>query len=203
MIVKLIVLLNVAVWFAWFNSDSSLDGFMGQNFLVSWSALQDGRLWTLLTAAFSHNMLWHLALNMYVLMGFGSVLEQLLGSWRFLRFYVVAGIFSSFFHAAVSAFLMGEPQMPALGASGAICGVVLVFSLLFPQEKILLFGIIPVPALMGALLLIGLDVWGLVAQSRGGGLPIGHGAHIGGAIAGIIYFFMLRRKLRRSSAAVF
>ncbi len=44
--------------------------------------------------------------------------------------------------------------------------------------------------MVGAFLFIGLDVWGLVAQSGGGGLPIGHGAHLGGAITGIIYYLL-------------
>ena len=41
-------------------------------------------------------------------------------------------------------------------------------------------GIVPVPALAGVLAFVGLDLWGLIAQGRGGGLPIGHGAHLGG-----------------------
>ena len=86
----------------------------------------------------------------------------------------------------------------ALGASGAIAGLVLVFSLIFPREKILLMGIIPVPALFGALAFVGLDLWGLTAQAHGGGLPIGHGAHLGGALTGMLYYvFFLRRRIRR------
>ncbi len=56
---------------------------------------------------------------------------------------------------------------------------------------------IPVPALVGALLFVGLDVWGLVAQSAGGGLPIGHGAHLGGAACGALFYFTyLRQRVR-------
>jgi hypothetical protein len=65
--------------------------------------------------------------------------------------------------------------------------------LLFPRHKILLMGIVPVPALIGVLAFVGIDLWGLFAQTRGGGLPIGHGAHLGGALAGaIMWFFWLR-----------
>lgn len=93
--------------------------------------------------------------------------------------------------------LLSEPSLPALGASGAIAGLILVFSLVFPKEKILLFGLVPIPALWGALAFVGLDIWGLVAQTKGGGLPIGHGAHLGGALSGFLYFrFYLRPRLR-------
>ena len=70
-----------------------------------------------------------------------------------------------------------------------------MFALLFPRARILLFGIIPMPALVGALLFVGLDVVGLIAQTEGGGLPIGHGAHLGGAATGVLYYFLVIRAL--------
>ena len=86
---------------------------------------------------------------------------------------------------------------PALGASGAVSGLLLAYALHFPRSKILLFGIVPVPALVGVLGFVGIDLWGLFAQTRGGGLPIGHGAHLGGALAGaLMYFFYLRERYR-------
>jgi len=174
--------------------------FMEENFLVSWDALLEGRWWVCLSSVFSHSLLIHLLLNMMVLSSFGRVLEPFLGHLRFFSFYLGAGIFGSLVHAVVSAYLLEEPGLAALGASGAVCGVVLLFSLIFPREKILLFGIIPVPALMGALAFVGLDLWGLSAQAKGGGLPIGHGAHLGGAFVGIFYYFIaVRPRLVRSS----
>ncbi|MBK9041057.1 MAG: rhomboid family intramembrane serine protease [Bdellovibrionales bacterium] len=172
---------------------------MMNHFLVSWSSITDGRSWTLLTSAFSHNMFLHFLMNMYVLSSFGPIVERLLGSFRFFGFYLFAGIVSSLCHALVSAFVLGKPDLPALGASGAIAGVILLFSMLFPRQKILIFGLIPIPAVWGAVLFIGLDLWGLVAQAGGGGLPIGHGAHLGGAFTGIIYYyFFLKPKLHKT-----
>jgi len=167
--------------------------------LVSWSALVDGRVWVLLTSVFSHVMVLHLFINMFVLNSFGRFLEQFLGPKFYLSFYIVAGLISSFSHAALSNYLLGQPDLPALGASGAIAGLVLLFSLTFPKEKIVLFGIIPVPALVGAVAFVGLDLWGLAAQAEGGGLPIGHGAHLGGAFTGLLaYLFFVRPRLIRS-----
>lgn len=49
-------------------------------------------------------------------------------------------------------------------------------------------GFIPIPAIFASALIIGLDVWGLIEQTRGGTLPIGHGAHLGGAFCGLMYY---------------
>lgn len=131
---------------------------------------------------------------MYAFFGFGAVIENMLGTRRFLRFYLLAGITASLSHIIVSAFLIHDSSLPALGASGAVSGVILLFSLMFPQERILLLGFIPVPAIFASFLIVGLDVWGLLEQTKGGTLPIGHGAHLGGALYGLVYYFLSVRK---------
>ncbi len=199
-VIRILIALNVLVFLAW--SFPSLGIFtpeyMIDNFLVSYDRLEEGRYWTLLTSVFSHNMLLHLVINMFVLNSFGPVVVFTLGTARFLKFYISAGIVASIGHALVSAFIIGNPEIPALGASGAIAGMVLLFSLLYPKQKILLFAIIPMPAVVGALAFVALDIWGVIAQRGGGGLPIGHGAHLGGALAGFIYYLVIRTKFRRS-----
>ena len=185
-----IVGINVVVFLLWLVAvrGSDLWAFMATNFLVSTHRLEQGMWWTLVTAAFSHQELWHLALNMIVLWSFGSVLERLVGVRVFTTFYLVAAVVSSASHCFVSSVLMGNDQLSALGASGAVSGVLIAFALLFPRNKILLFGVIPIPALIGALLFVAIDLWGLGAQTRGAALPIGHGAHLGGALCGFIFW---------------
>src|ERR1700722_17040221 len=180
-LVPLIIVINVVVFLLWMRGGEADTRFMMDNFLVSWDSLMAGRYWTLLTSVFSHNMFLHIFINMLVLNSFGTLLEQVLGRWRFVVFYLVAGVVSSLSHCLLSNFYLHQPEQAALGGSGAIAGLVLVFALIFPREKILLFGIIPLPALWGALAFVRLDIWGLMAQAGGGGLPIGHGAHLGGA----------------------
>jgi membrane associated rhomboid family serine protease len=195
--VSVIIGINVLVFLAWQAASvlPNVENFMVVNFLVSTSRLMHGYVWTLVTAAFSHNELWHLAINMFVLWSFGTVLERLWGTRIFVIFYLLAAVASSLSHCAVSSLIMGNGDIPALGASGAISGLLLAYALYFPRHKILLFGVIPVPALAGVLAFVGIDLWGLIAQSRGGGLPIGHGAHLGGALAGaLMYFFWLRTR---------
>lgn len=194
-IVFWIVKLNIIVFIFWIWSPLLGQNFMVDNFLVSWSGLRAGRIWTLVTSVFSHNLFFHIFLNMYAFLGFGTVLENALGKRKFLKFYLTAGIIASISHSLVSAFIMGKPDLAALGASGAVSGVVLLFSLMFPDEKILLLGIIPIPAIFAAVLIVGLDLWGLIEQVHGGSLPLGHGAHLGGAMYGAGYYVTnLRRR---------
>jgi membrane associated rhomboid family serine protease len=189
-VVRVLVFFNALVFLNWQFLFFNNFHFMEQHFLVSWTGVLEGRIWTLITSVFSHNLFLHFMLNMFVLTNFGPVLEKILGSKRFFCFYLVAGVLSSLAHSLVSAFLIGEPDTPALGASGAISGLVLLFSLIFPRQKLLLLGFVPVPAIFGAFIFIGLDLWGLFEQTQGSGFPIGHGAHLGGAFTGIFYFFL-------------
>ncbi len=202
LVVPFFIVLNVAVYIMWTVNYGSSADFMALNFTVSWWSLTQGYYWTLITSVFSHNMIWHLAFNMIALKSFGTIIEQIIGPWRFFKFYIIAGVISSLSHALVSAFVMNSADTMALGASGSVSGLILVFSLMFPKERLSIFGIIPIPAMFGALLFVGLDIWGLFAQAKGGGLPIGHGAHLGGALTGAIYYFVyLRPRLRQFDAA--
>ncbi|MCE9522772.1 MAG: rhomboid family intramembrane serine protease [Alphaproteobacteria bacterium] len=193
-VVLIFLVLNAGVFVLWLVLGQS--AFMIDHFLVSWDALAAGRVWTLVTSEFSHLLFLHFFLNMYVLASFGPIVEATIGSGRFLVFYLLAAIVASVSHAGVSAFVLGQPELPALGASGAISGVILLFSFMYPQARILLFGLIPTPALVGALAFVGLDIAGLIWQAEGGGLPIGHGAHLGGAATGVLYYLLVIRPLR-------
>jgi membrane associated rhomboid family serine protease len=195
-VVKVLLALNVIVFLAWFVADrydrAGLGEFMRHNFLVSRLLLEDGYFWTLLTAEFSHREIWHLALNMMVLMNFGPVLVWRWGQRKFLIFYLIAAAVASIGHVVVGG-LIGRDSR-ALGASGAISGVLAGFAVLYPHHRIHLFGVIPLPAYVATILFVGLDVWGVVAQSSGGGLPIGHGAHLGGAAFGLAYASYQKRR---------
>ena len=192
-VVPILLALNLVVFIMWLILGESQ--FMLENFLVSWSALEQGRWWTLLTSEFSHLWFLHIFLNMFVLVNFGPIVEMTIGSGRFVRFYLLAAIVSSISHAAVSKYLLHQPDLPALGASGAISGVVVLFAFLYPRARLLLLGLIPMPALVGVLAFVGLDALGLFAQTEGGGLPIGHGAHLGGAATGFLFYLLAIRGL--------
>jgi|GEM_PF-733092 len=193
-VVNWIVKTNILVFLLWYLFFLVDPSFMAQNFLVSWSAVVDGRIWTLVTSVFSHNLLFHLFINMYFFYGFGRAIEASVGSRRFFNLYMLSGIAGSLGHCFVSGNLLHQPQLAALGASGAISGVLVFFSFMFPREKVYLLGLIPMPAFVGMLLFVGLDLFGLMAQTQGSQLPIGYGAHLGGALYGATYYFHLKKR---------
>ena len=193
MVVPVLFAINLVVFLMFQLGSQSLDELLARHFFVSMNHLKAGHYWTLVTAAFSHYMFLHFALNMMVLFSFGSLLERFMGKRRFLTFYLTAAVVSSLSHAVTSTLLMHAPGKAALGASGALCGLMMVFAMLFPKQKLVLFFIIPIPAKVGVLLLAAFDVYGLIAQGQGHWPPIGHGAHLGGSLCGLLYYFLLIR----------
>ncbi len=196
--VPVIIGLNLIVFFMWQLAAQSQAwrDFMIVNFLISPYHLAHGLWWTILTSAFSHSAFWHFAINMIVLWSFGAVLERLWGVRVFVSFYLIAAIVSSLSYCGVAQWFLHQPQVPALGASGAITGLLMAYALIFPKQKILLLGIIPIPAFIGVMAFVVWDLWGLFIQRHGGGLPIAHGAHLGGALAGaVLYYAWLKPKI--------
>jgi membrane associated rhomboid family serine protease len=194
-VVNVILALNVAIFLVWMSGVVPV-AFMTEHFVVSWDHLAAGRVWVLLTALFSHVMGVHLVINMVVLLSFGAPLERAMGSGRFLLFYLAAGVAGCLAQAGTLQFLMGTPGQAACGASAALVAILMLFALAFPKEQVLLFFVIPLPAIGAALAFVTLDVFGLIYQMEGGGLPIGHGAHLGGAVIGIAYFLARGAEVR-------
>ena len=194
MMTRLIIALNIAVFFMWHMGGSEHSRFMIHNFLVSWNSLEAGRYWTLLTSVFSQIAVWHILINMFVLYTFGRVLEKVLGSRLFIILYLFCGIISSYVFAWTSNFILHQPRLAALGASGAIMGIVLVFALMYPRWRLYLLALIPVPALPGALAFMAFDVAGFIWQMHGDDpIPLAHAAHLGGAISGILFYYLYIR----------
>ncbi len=137
----------------------------------------------LVTHMFMHGGESHILFNMLSLFFLGPMVEQNLGSKRFLSFYLICGFAAMLLHLGLAYAGLIRPS-PIVGASGAIMGVFIAFALLYPDVKLmLLFPPIPIKAkyLMGALVLF--DLFSGVGGFRTG---IAHFAHLGGAIAGFI-----------------
>lgn len=129
---------------------------------------------------------------------FGPPLENLWGPKRFLFFYLVAGLGAALIHMGSSYYeYIQDPTqyiVPALGASGAVYGVLVGFAMLFPRRKImLLFPPIPMPAGVLVLLMIGYDLY---AGLSGSGTGIAHFAHLGGAFFGALMVWYWKSKGR-------
>lgn len=105
---------------------------------VTWVfALQ---IWRLLTFQFLHGGLLHLLFNMVCLYFFGTALERIWGSKKFLTFYLISGAVGGLVYVGIS--LLGHFQRDLVGASGGILGIMAACAILFPQMKVILF---PIP----------------------------------------------------------
>jgi rhomboid family protein len=142
---------------------------------------------TLLTSMFLHGGWMHLGGNMLYLWIFGDNLEKVMGAVRFLIFYLACGLAASFAHIA---FGPGSTT-PAVGASGAISGVLGGYLVLFPRNHVRVLtrgGIVSVPAIvvLGFWILIQLfnGIGSMAATSETGG--VAYMAHIGGFVAGLV-----------------
>lgn len=170
-----LLVLNVLVAvYTFFVDPSVLDrlAFKPYNFM-------QGEYWRALTAGFLHVGLAHLAFNMITLFFFGPLIEGLLGPARFLAIYFGSEIAAN---AMTLAKHRGNPGYSAVGASGAISGVLFSFCLFAPLELIYIFFAIPMPAILFAVLYV---VGSIYASQQGGG-RIAHEAHLGGALGGVV-----------------
>ena len=132
----------------------------------------------LVTHMFAHGGFFHILFNMYALWLFGAVLEKTWGSKRFLIFYLVCGL------AAGLTQMFFVSQGAAIGASGAVMGLLAAFAYTFPNVE---FYILPIPfpikAKYLAAVYAAIDIFG---GFSGGGDNVAHFAHLGGLAMGFI-----------------
>ena len=181
-----IIVVNVAVWVANLlgagefpvNRFLALEGDLPQNLLKAWE---------LVTYGFVHDGQnpWHLVFNMLALWFFGREVEAVMGRGEFFRFYFTAIVLAG--SAWLVSIQLGVPaqasRMFLVGASGAVMAVLAVFIWYFPNQTVLLWGVLPVPAWALGILYFVSDVSG---AAQGGGNVV-HVAHVAGAIFGLLY----------------
>ena len=160
-----------------------------------------GRLWIwqFFTSIFLHSPtgIFHILFNMLMLWMFGREVEARLGSKRFLQFYLGAGAFASLCFAIVA--VLGAKFALAVGASGAIFGVMVLFAYLYPEATLLAFFVIPVKAKHLVMFLIAMDLVYFVFMSDSS--QVAHSAHLGGALFGFLASGCSCRTWRRASGA--
>jgi len=150
---------------------------------------------SLFSFMFLHGGFWHLLGNMWSLYIFGDNVEDRMGPFRYLAFYILCGVASGASHM----FLNWHSQIPTIGASGAIAGVMGAYFLLYPKSRILtLIPIFFIPYFIEIPAFFFLGIWFLIqfisaagAAGQGGG--IAWWAHIGGFIFGMIFLRLLDR----------
>ena len=146
--------------------------------------------WPILTNTFMHGGWLHLIFNMWTLWLFGVAVEGRMARWRYLVFYLLCGVAGSVGHLLFNF----SSAVPALGASGAIAGLLAGYARLFPGAKVSL--ILPiffvplffsVPAIAFIAVWFGIQVWqGTTSLDVAGGGGVAWFAHIGGFLTGLI-----------------
>jgi len=136
-------------------------------------------LWQFLTYMFLHSTTdpWHLIFNMLALWMFGSEVERVLGTKRFLTLYFTAGIFAGICCCIFT------PWTPILGASGAIFAIEVAFAMYFPNSTVI-FYFFPLKAKYLVMIFAGITIFNCVVPKSGN---VAHFAHLGGLIYGFLF----------------
>ena len=149
-----------------------------------WPLGEGFRVWQVITSAFLHGSIFHLAVNMFGIWMFGRDIERALGPARFIQLYAVSVLSAAFAQLVVTAF--GDP-VPTVGASGGLFGLLVAYAMLFPRRQImLLFPPIPMRAPVFVALYAAFELYAGMSGTLSG---VAHFAHLGGLAGG---FLMLR-----------
>ena len=145
---------------------------------------------TYVTYAFLHSDIFHLGGNMLFLWVFGDNVEDALGHFRYLVFYLLCAIAGAVVHGMIAP----DSQAPLIGASGAIAGVVAAYLVLHPRVKIWVLAFARIPLRLPAWIVLALwIVFQFVMFVAGGDDQISWACHVGGIVAGAVLVFVLRR----------
>ena len=138
--------------------------------------------WQLVTYAFLHGGMLHLAFNMFALYMFGGAVERVFGTRRYLVYYFVCVVSAALTQMVVAAVSGG--MYPTVGASGGVFGLLLAYAIYFPHNRVmLLFPPIPMPARVFVLFYAAIELFLGVTGTQEG---VAHFAHLGGMIGGYL-----------------
>jgi len=144
--------------------------------------------WTLLTYCFTHYSFWHLLFNMLTLYWFGTLVQEFIGSRKLMNIYIIGGIISGLMYIGIYNLLSLTPQVnninsTVLGASAAVCAVMFAAVTLLPEYEFYFFGLF--------LIKIKYIAWFFLLLSFI--VPSSGISHLGGALAGYSYIYLLRK----------
>lgn len=202
-----LIILNIIVFIATLINRE----FMTAEFALFYPTSRYFHWWQILTHMFMHGGFWHILFNMYTLWLFGSVVENIIGSKKFLLFYFVCGLGAAGLHLGVE-FLQMQSFMegaalgnsvalqniamikltPTVGASGAIYGVLIGYAMLFPASKMTL--LFPPVTLSAKWMVIVFAVIELLTGVTGTVAGVAHFAHLGGMLIGWLMIFYWRKR---------
>ena len=218
-IVKNLIFINVLFFLATEFLFRDIGEFGLQGVFGLWPVNHENfRPYQIFTHMFTHAGIGHIFFNMFSLWMFGRMLENIWGPKKFLLFYLICGIGAAVAHMSVAYFqyrdVLGMMEMLkatgqteylemvqsgayyAVGASGAVMGVLVGFAYLFPNtELMLLFPPIPIKAKWLILGLVAFDLFGGLGKTSDG---IAHWAHLGGAAMGFILVYIWNKTNKKT-----
>jgi len=144
------------------------------------AAFWHGRIWQAVTYMFLHGGVFHILINMFILWMFGSDIERVLGTRRFVSFYFFSGIGAGLLNAVVTP----HADIPTVGASGAIYGVLMGYALFFPHRRVYLYFFLPIPVRVFVIFLAAIALLSSIQPGRDN---ISHVTHLGGFVFGWLF----------------
>ncbi len=176
-VVKHLLIINTLCYLAYYVLLKQ--GVVNLNYYLGIWSLSTGlfRIWQPLTYMFMHGSFDHLFFNMFSLWMFGSTLENYWGSKRFLFYYLVSGIGAGLINMLVPGVHV------SVGASGAVYALLLAFGMLFPNNYIYLYFLVPIKTKWFIIGMIVLELFEGIFRSSDG---IAHFAHLGGMLIGFL-----------------
>jgi membrane associated rhomboid family serine protease len=206
-IVKNLIIINILVWVAQLIYDNPPTMWLTSKIALWPIDSTEFNPYQIVTHMFAHSsyasngpssytiVFFHILFNMFSLFMFGRILENVWGAKRFLIFYLVCGVGAAAAHLGEQYFTGGGS--PAVGASGAVMGVLVAFGYLFPNTSLyVMFIPIPIKAKWAVLGFIAIDLFGGVYAIPGDN--IAHFAHLGGALTGFILVYIWNKTNRRT-----
>ena len=196
-ITRYLIIANVAVFFIYqlFEPVEKFlidEGALYPVFYNNYGSLHfnlDFKLWQLVTYMFLHADFSHIFFNMFSLWMFGRIIEQTLGTKRFLAYYFICGIGAGLCQIIMQIFTANSPFAATIGASGACYGILLAFGLLYPNQKIYL--IIPPIPIKAKWFVIGYAILEAYLAFNTDS-NIAHFAHLGGMLFGLLCLYNWR-----------
>jgi len=209
-VTRLLIIANVIIFFLVWLSDyvTALSGFEIMSLeeaiqrygMTPYYIMNGRRLYTLFTSMFLHGGIVHLAGNMLYLHIFGDNIEYAFGRRRYLAFYLLCGVAASIAHI-LSITTPDDWLVPAVGASGAISGVLGAYLLLYPKARVLTLVLVYWVYMVHIPAVFFLGFWfifqfleGMLTLGLGVASGVAYWAHIGGFVVGIALAPILRKR---------
>ena len=182
--VKHLLIINVLMYLAYYVLLKQ--GIINLNYYLGIWSLSTGlfRIWQPLTYMFMHGSFDHLFFNMFSLWMFGSALENYWGSKRFLFYYLVCGIVAGLLNMLVPG------AHVSVGASGAVYALLLAFGMMWPNNYIYLYFLVPIRIKWFIIGMIVIELFEGIFRSTDG---IAHFAHLGGMLIGFLIILYWKR----------